>query len=116
MQSVRAIQNLKLCGSERIVVVSKNNHELAPIVTAIMSSRCALVALHTGYLEGEMISAFEALQPKIIFTDLDAFETVYSSLKKLKMQAKIYTFCGATKESTAVSSLFAETGNERSFV
>lgn len=66
--------------------------------------------------ESELIYMFEMTSPKLVFSDLESYTLVEKCLRKLKNDAKIYTFCGQVEDSLNVDDLFAETGMEVKFM
>lgn len=97
-------------------MIAKNNHELAPIAIALLSTGHPFNTLDPVFTETEMTHMLSFTKPKLVFTELDSYEAVKMSLRKSNNHAKIYTFCGQVNDSLAVESLFAETGEESEFM
>lgn len=97
-------------------MIAKNNHELAPIVIALLSTGYPFNTLDPAFTETEMMHMLNLTKPKLVFTELESYEAVKLSLRKLKNDAKIYTFCGQVGDSIDVKNLFIETGKESEFM
>lgn len=118
-QTVRAAQNLKQYGYEKgdiFAVASKNNHELAPIVFALISSGHPINSLDTSFSEVEMEHMLSISRPKAVFCDADAVDLMRQCLQKLNNNARIFTFCGSRDGCIAAADLFVETGCEDDFM
>lgn len=83
---------------------------------ALLCSGYTLHGLEPSSSESVLIYMFEMTSPKLVFSDLESYTMVEKCLRKLKNNAKIYTFCGQVEDSLNVDDLFAETGMEEEFV
>lgn len=118
-QSVRAAQNLKNSNFKKgdvVAIVSKNNHELLPILVALLSLDYPINPLDPLFTEEFFLHIFSITKPKLVFCDLESSRAVRKYLQQLNNDAKIYTFCGQIDDSLAVSDLFTETGEEVEFM
>lgn len=97
-------------------LISKNNHEVAPIVVALQCTGIILNVLETVFTEQTFTDMFTKIEPKVVFCDFSSLEVVRAALTKGGIDARIFTFCGSTEGTTAVSELFVETGNEETFM
>lgn len=115
LQTIRAAQNLQKLGLKKgdvVNVVSKNNHELAPIALAIVACGFVMSTMDPSFNEADMVHMMRITQPKLVFADLDAYPAAAAALKELNNGAQIYTFCGAVSDSVMVSTLLLNTGIE----
>lgn len=83
---------------------------------ALLCSGYPFHALQPASSEVVLIHMFEMTSPKLVFSDLESYTLVEKCLRKSKIDAKIYTFCGQVEDSLNVDDLFAETGMEEEFV
>lgn len=83
---------------------------------ALLSTGHAFNTLDPAFKEAEITYMLGITKPKLIFSDLESYETVQHSLQKLNNDAEIFTFCGQIGDSRAVDGLFAETGRESEFM
>lgn len=118
MQTIRAAQNLQKYGYEKgdvFGIVSKNHHQLAPIVFASLCTGNPINTLDVSFTENEMSHMLNTTKPKVVFCDYDVIDIVKKSLKNVNNDAKIFTFCKTIGGYTPVSDLFAETSREEEF-
>lgn len=118
-QSIRAAQNLLKFDFDRgdvFAIISRNSHELAPIVFASLCSGYPLNTLDASFSEAEIVHMFGITKPKAVFCELDAVVVVEKSLRKLHNDARVFTFGGSANGTVAVSELLAETAREGDFV
>lgn len=119
MKTVRAAQNLQKLNhnkDELFVIISKNNHDVAPICMALFCIGQLFHPYRPSFGKTELIQMFEDLKPKVIFAEMESYALIKKCAEHVGSDAKIYTFCGKTADSLAVEDLFAETGIEEDFV
>lgn len=116
MRAAQNIQKLNYKKGDIFAVISKNNHDLAPIVMALLSTGHPFNTLDPLFTETEMMHMLSLTKPKLIFTELESYAAVKQSLLKLNNDAKVYTFGGRVGGTHAVEDLFAETGTESKFM
>lgn len=83
---------------------------------ALLSTGHPFNTLDPVFTETEMTHMLSLTRPKLVFTELNSYEAVKQSLRKLKNDTQIFTFCGQVGESLAVNDLFVETGMESEFM
>lgn len=118
-KSVRAAQNIDKLNYKRgdiFAVISNNNHELAPIVTALLSTGHPFNTLDPLFTETEMTHMLGLTKPKLVFSEVQSYAAVKKSLRNLNNDAKILTFGGKIGDSFAVEDLFVKTGIESEFM
>lgn len=118
-QSVRAAQNIQKLNFKKgdiFMIISNNNHELTPIVTALLATGYAYNALDPSFTETEITHMVNIIKPKLVFSDLQSYDAIEKSLRNLNIEAPVYTFEGQVGNSIAVQSLLAKTGQEYEFV
>lgn len=119
IRAVRAaqhIQHLDYKEGDIIGIMSKNNHNLAPIIIALLSLGYPFQSLDPTFTEVETTHLFSLTKPTIVFSDLESYAVVEKSLRSLNNGAAIYTFGEQVGKSHLVEDLFAETGCESEFV
>lgn len=119
MKSIRAaqhIQKLDYKEGDIFAIMSKNHHDLAPIVIALLLLGYPFQTLDPSFTEVDTIHLLARTKPIIVFSDLESYEVVEKSLRSLENDAKIYTFDAQIGNSHLVEDLFAETGREAEFV
>lgn len=118
-KAVRAAQNIKklnLMKGDVVAVIAKNNHDLIPILVALLSLNYPINTLNPTFTEEVFMHMLDITKPKLIFCEVESYETVRRYLRQLKNEAKIYTFCGRIGDAFAVDDLFCETGEETEFM
>lgn len=116
---VRAAQNIRNLNFEKgdvFAVVSKNNHELVPLFVALLCLDHPFNPIDPSSSEEAFMRMFSITKPKLVFCDVESYEMVRRYLRKLKNDAKIYTFCGQCEDSVAVNELFRQTNREAEFM
>lgn len=83
---------------------------------ALLSAGHPFNTLDSLFSPTEMMHILSTTKPKLVFTEVESYEAVKESLRKLDNDATIYTFCGQVGESLAVEHLFEETGRESEFM
>lgn len=117
-KSVRAAQNIRKLNflkGDVVAIVSKNNHELLPLLVALLSLDYPINPLDPTFSEEIFLHMLGITKPKLVFCDLESYHAVRKYLRQLNNGAKIYTFCGQIDESLAVNAFFIETGREAEF-
>lgn len=119
VKTVRAAQHIQKLDCEEgdiIAIMSANNHNLAPVVFALISLGYPFQTLDPSFTETETSHLFASTKPKMVFADLESYDVVEKSLQRLSIDASIYTFGGRIDKSHSVEDLFAETGREAEFL
>lgn len=119
IKTIRAAQNLQMRGynSKQVFgVLAKNSHHVAPIVFASLAIGCAVNPLDPLFKKNELLHMLKTTKPKLMFCDIEAYELVTECLHELGNDAKVFTIGGSKSGSDSIECLFAETGNEMSFV
>lgn len=111
MRAAQNIQKMNFRKSDVFAVISKNNHDLVPIVVALLSTGHPLNALDPSFSSTEITHMLGLTKPKLIFTEICSYEAVKISLHHLGNDANIFTFDGQN-----VADLFTETGQEADFM
>lgn len=96
--------------------MSKNNHDLAPVVIALLFLGYPFQTLDPSFTEVETTHLLARTEPTIVFSDLESYDVVQKSLRSLQNDARVYTFEARVGSSHLVEDLFAETGREADFV
>lgn len=118
-KSVRAAQNiqkLNYAKGDIFAIISRNNHELAPIVVALLSTGHPFNTLDPSFTQIEMTHMLSLTKPKVIFTEPETYAAVRLSLQEIGIDTKIYTFCGQIGDSTLTENLFVANGEESNFM
>lgn len=118
-KTVRAAQHIENLGYKEddiFAIMSRNNHNLAPIVFALLSLGYPFQTLDPSFTETETSHLFALTKPKLVFSDLESYDVIEKSLRSLKNDASIYTFGDRIDKSHLVEDLFAKTGREAEFV
>lgn len=71
--------------------------------------------LDPTFAEAEIAHMLGVTKPKAVFCDMDLVEILKQCLQTLNSDVNVFTFCGSTDGTVAVSDLFAETGREEEF-
>lgn len=119
MKTVRAAQNLQKLNhtkDEMFVMITKNNHDVAPICMALLCIGQPFYTFRRSFDESEAIQMLEMMKPKVIFCEIEVYAMIKKCATHLGSDARIYTFCGKIADSFAVEDLYAETGIEEEFV
>lgn len=119
IKSVRAAQNiqrLEFKEGDVFSIMSKNNHDLAPVVIALLFLGYPFQTLDPSFTETETTHLLARTKPTVVFSDLESYDVVERSLRSLENEAEVYTFGAQIGRSRLVEDLFAETGREAEFV
>lgn len=117
-QTIRAAQNLEKFNFNQNDIfgfISKNNHELAPIIFAALCLGNSINTIDPNFTKTEISHIFQITKPKVIFCDIEILDTVKGSLGDENSCSKIFTFGGSKVGTIAVSELFESTGREKQF-
>jgi len=77
---------------------------------------CPVVPLHTQLEKSEIVRFLVNTKPTAIFCDVSDYNRLKEALEELKRDAKVFIFGENDYGMETVESLFAETGQENSFV
>lgn len=115
MQMICVVKNLNkfnFTKSDIFAVMSRNNHELAPIIFALLATSHPINTLDTSYKESEIIHMLSTTKPKAIFCELDVVERMKCSLRRINIDAIIFTFGGSVDGTIPISTLSVENCEE----
>lgn len=119
MQAIRVAQNLKkyhhFNKGDVFALVSKNHHQLAPIVFASLCLGNPISSLDTSFTEIEMTHMLNITKPKAVFCDYDVIDVVKNALKNANNDAKIFTFLKSIDNCESFEELLIETKQEDDF-
>lgn len=118
LKTVRAAQNIQKLGCRKgdiFPLIAYNNHDVAPICMALLCIGNPYYAMHPDIDEIDFLEILQKAKSKIIFCEMESYAMVKRCAKRLRIDAKIYTFCGQIDDSLAVEDLFTKIGNEEDF-
>lgn len=119
LKTVRAAQNLQKMGFQSRQVfgfMAKNSDDLLPIFLASICLACPIVPLHSMLSKEEIVNIFSKTKPSAVFCDASSYDLLIEALKELQTNVKVFIFGDALDDSTAVTDLMIETGDENRFV
>lgn len=119
LKTVRAaqhIQQLDYKEGDIFAIMSKNHHNLAPLVLALFALGYPFQTLDPTFTEAEATHLFALTKPTHVFSDKESYAVVAKSLRSLNNGAKIFTFDERFDGSHLTDDLFTETGREAEFV
>lgn len=99
-----------------VAVIAKNNHDLIPILVALLSLDYPINTFDPSFTGEIFVHVLSSTKPKLVFCEVESYETLRRYLRQLNNEARIYTFCGQIGDSFAVADLFIETGVETEFM
>lgn len=111
LKTVRAALKLQELGfkeNDVLALVSKTNHDVAPVVFAAFCLGCPVNALGTTFHKSEIVHMFGITKPKGVFCDEDNYDVVKASLRELNNDAMIFTFEKDFVGSIRVDTLLTE--------
>ncbi|KAJ6644317.1 4-coumarate-CoA ligase 1, partial [Pseudolycoriella hygida] len=118
LKTVRAAQNLQKLGYRKgdVFGFSGIHRHLAPVIYAAFSLGCPVNTLSPGFGKADLIYLLNITKPKLMFCTDERYELVAECLKELGNDARIFTFGGGVNGSDSVEYLFAQTGQEHTFL
>lgn len=119
VKTIRVAQNLQKFNYEPgnvVGVIANNNPDLAPILFASFCLGYPVSPIDASFGKTELKTILKITKPLIYFCELSAYDLLDSCLRELGLDGEIFTFKGQRRRSTAVETLFAETGIESDFL
>ncbi|EDW58835.1 luciferin 4-monooxygenase [Drosophila virilis] len=90
-----AFQHLKLHRGDVVGISAKNTTYLTEVVIAALLSGTPINPLHPDFDKETVAYMYEITKPKVIFCDLDNYETLAAVKKSLKFKTELILLCGS---------------------
>lgn len=122
-KTIRAAQNLQNRGykpKQTFVLLSRNDHRVAPIVFASLAIGCPLNCLDASFTKTELVHMLKTTVPTVVFCQPICYELLVECLKVVSNRAKVFVFGDSQSQSQSqcesVENLFLETHREQEFM
>lgn len=118
-KTIRAAQNLQARGykpKQTFVLLSRNDHHVAPIVFASLAIGCPLNCLDASFTKTELIHMLKTTVPTVVFCQFTCYELLVECLAEVSNSAKVFVFGDNHGQCESVENLFLETHREREFI
>lgn len=118
-KTIRAAQNLQNRGykqKQTFSLLSRNGHDVAPIVFASLAMGCPLNCLDASFTKTELVHMLKTTVPTVVFCQQICYELLVECLNEVSNSAKIFVFGDTHGQCESVENLFLETHRERGFL
>lgn len=119
IKCIRVAQNLQARGfrpKQILTLISKNYHNVAPVIFASLSIACPLNPIDPSFGRIEFMHMLSETKPAAIFCEVTSYDIVNEALLQIKHDAHIFTFNGSAGRSEPIENLFQETHIEHRFL
>lgn len=119
IKTIRAAQNLQNRGykpKQTFVLLSRNEHNVAPIVFASIAIGCPLNCLDASFSKTELIHMLKTTTPAVVFCQPSCYELLVHCLEEISNPAKVFVFGEHHSGCETVENLFHETQKEHEFM
>lgn len=119
LKTIRAAQNLQNRGykpKQTFVLLSRNEHNAAPIVFASIAIGCPLNCLDASFSKTDVIHMLKTTTPAVVFCQQSCYELLANCLEEISHPAKVFVFGEHQGACEAVENLFQETQREHEFM
>lgn len=119
-KTIRAAQNLQARSffkpKQTFVLLSRNDHNVAPIVFASIAIGCPLNCLDASFSETELIHMLKTTTPAVAFCQSTCYDLLMHCLNVVSNPAKVFVIGDNQTQCESVENLFAETHREQEFM